>query len=114
MFENPFSSKGRIRRTEYGLSYIIYAAAAGVLDFLAERINPIIELALIPVIWFLLAQGAKRCHDRDNTGWYQIIPFYIIWMIFADGDIGYNRYGPNPKGIGNDDENDDIGKHLVE
>ena len=26
MFQNPFSAKGRIRRLEYGLSYLIYVA----------------------------------------------------------------------------------------
>ena len=49
--------------------------------------------------YFLIAQGAKRCHDRGNTGWYQLIPFYGLWMLFGDGDIGTNNYGANPKGI---------------
>jgi uncharacterized membrane protein YhaH (DUF805 family) len=65
-------------------------------------------------IWFFLAQGAKRCHDRGNSGWYLLIPFYFLWMLFADGEIGQNDFGPNPKGIGNDDISDDLGKHLIE
>jgi uncharacterized membrane protein YhaH (DUF805 family) len=59
-----------------------------------------------------LAQGAKRCHDRGNSGWYLLIPFYVFWMLFADSDIGANEYGLNPKGIGNDNEIDEIGKYL--
>jgi uncharacterized membrane protein YhaH (DUF805 family) len=55
-------------------------------------------ITLVPFLWFILAQGCKRCHDRNNSGWYQIIPFYGLWMLFADGDIGENDYGPNPKG----------------
>ncbi|MDR0798218.1 MAG: DUF805 domain-containing protein, partial [Dysgonamonadaceae bacterium] len=55
-------------------------------------------------LWFLWAQGAKRCHDRDRTGWYQMIPFYFLWLIFADGEYGENDYGPNPKGLGNYEE----------
>ena len=58
-------------------------------------------ILLIPVYWFLLAQGAKRCHDRGNSGWYQIIPFYNLWMLFADSEKGVNDYGLNPKGIEN-------------
>jgi uncharacterized membrane protein YhaH (DUF805 family) len=43
----------------------------------------------------MLAQGAKRCHDRGNSGWYQLIPFYSLWMLFAEGDQQANSYG-NP------------------
>ena len=56
-------------------------------------------LLLIPVYWFTWAQGAKRCHDRGNSGWFQIIPFYGLWMLFGDGEIGDNEYGSNPKGL---------------
>jgi uncharacterized membrane protein YhaH (DUF805 family) len=114
MFQNPFSFEGRIRRTEYGLSLIIYIAAAVAIGFLSEKISPIFGLLYIGAIWVFWAQAAKRCHDRGNTGWYQIIPFYGLWMLFADSDIGENSYGPNPKGIGNNEPIDDIGKHLVE
>jgi uncharacterized membrane protein YhaH (DUF805 family) len=50
----------------------------------------------------MLAQGAKRCHDRGNSGIWQIIPFYGLWMLFADGDLGRNEYGANPKGLNYD------------
>lgn len=64
---------------------------------------------LIPALWFLFAQGCKRSHDRGNSGWYQIIPFYTLWLIFADGDIGENQFGPNPKNIGNGNSINEIG-----
>ena len=54
-------------------------------------------LAIIPMLWFLWAQGAKRCHDMDKNGWFQIIPFYVLWMIFIEGDSFLNKYGDNPK-----------------
>ena len=115
MFKTPFSFEGRIRRTEFGLSYIIYIVAAGIISALMEisEATSFLGLGFIPVIWFLIAQGAKRCHDRGNSGWYQIIPFYVFWMLFADSDVGQNEYGANPKGIGNTDEIDEIGQHLV-
>jgi FHS family L-fucose permease-like MFS transporter len=98
MFQSPFSFDGRIRRTEYALSYIIYMVAYGIINALAMSMSsPFIYLAIIPVAWFIIAQGAKRCHDRDNSGWYQIIPFYMFWMIFADSEVGVNEYGENPK-----------------
>jgi uncharacterized membrane protein YhaH (DUF805 family) len=101
MFKNPFSFEGRIRRTEYGLSIIIIFAAAiiiGLVIGFAGLGEGIMYILLIPVYWFMFAQGAKRCHDRANSGWFQIIPFYGLWMLFADSDDGSNEYGENPKG----------------
>ena len=64
----------------------------------------ILPLAFIPLLWFIWAQGAKRCHDRGNSGLYLFIPFYFIFMLFGDSERGNNAYGANPKGQGNQDE----------
>ena len=119
MFKNPFSFRGRIRRTEYGLSSLLYFVFAFVLQFFVddssanqEMFSIIFLIIYIPLLWLMLAQGAKRCHDRGNTGWFQIIPFYGFWMLFADGESGINKYGANPKGVGNLDEIDEIGNYL--
>jgi uncharacterized membrane protein YhaH (DUF805 family) len=96
MFAAPFSFKGRIRRTEYGLSFVIYILAYGIIIGLIKA-SSFFGLAYFPLIWFLWAQGAKRCHDRGNSGWYQIIPFYFFWMLFAEGSKNSNDYGNSPK-----------------
>ena len=99
MFSSPFSFDGRIRRTEYGISFIIYVIAAAFVNAIVESGEvPIIGLAYIPMLWFLWAQGAKRCHDVGNNGWWQIIPFYVFWLLFQVGQPGLNEYGQNPKG----------------
>ena len=98
MFRNPFSFNGRIRRLEYGISVIIFYIMNNIFVALATE-EPLLIILLIPSLWFTWAQGAKRCHDRGNSGFYQIIPFYGFWMLFAEGDIGSNEYGENPKGI---------------
>lgn len=98
MFSSPFSFDGRIRRLEYGISFIIVVIVNAFLDELVKSgETPIIGLAFIPILWFLWAQGAKRCHDMGKSGWYQIIPFYVFWLIFAKGESGNNKYGVNPK-----------------
>ena len=113
MFKKPFSFEGRIRRTEYGLSYLIYlfvyVVGATIMAQLSEYFSLVLLVLWIPLLWFLLAQGTKRCHDRGNSGWYQIIPFYGLWMLFGDSDYGPNEYGENPKGKGNHDDIDEIG-----
>jgi uncharacterized membrane protein YhaH (DUF805 family) len=96
MFAAPFSFDGRIRRTEYGISLIIYVVAYYFILSISKDV-PIFGLSFIPMIWFLWAQGAKRCHDRNASGWFQLIPFYALWMLFAEGDALTNSYGPNPK-----------------
>ncbi|WP_378174661.1 DUF805 domain-containing protein [Aquimarina sp. SS2-1] len=102
MFKNPFSFSGRIRRLEYGLSYIIFLASFFLLGVITEIIpeaESLIILMTIPSYWFLLAQGAKRCHDLGNSGFFQIIPFYGLFMLFGEGNYGANKYGYNPKEI---------------
>jgi uncharacterized membrane protein YhaH (DUF805 family) len=96
MFKQPFSFDGRIRRTELCLSYLIYGFVVGILSAVAAG-SPVFLILYIPAIWFLWAQNAKRCHDRGNSGWWQLIPFYSLWLMFADGMPGINEYGPNPK-----------------
>lgn len=105
MFRNPFSFSGRIRRTEYGLSMIICFFVNLLMQVMmgvatesnAEALLVLYLIMLIPYCWFIWAQGAKRCHDRGNSGWYQIIPFYGFWMLFAEGEAGSNEYGNSPK-----------------
>jgi len=110
MFENPFSFNGRIRRKEYAISVTFYLAAyfhmLGYLRSPFEQLNsPAVALVVaIPALWFLWAQGAKRSHDLGNSGWYQLIPFYIFWLLFQDGQPGSNEYGLNPKGDKSDME----------
>jgi uncharacterized membrane protein YhaH (DUF805 family) len=117
MFKNPFSFEGRIRRLEYGLSHIIGTFALYFVAFIILGISSnngndngmgILMVFYVPYFWFIWAQGAKRCHDLGHSGWYQIIPFYGLWMLFADGDTGENEYGPNPKGIGNKKNSDTL------
>ena len=117
MFQKTFSFNGRIRRIEYGLSYLMYFVGLGCVSLINNSSEPTLLLLfrailVIPLCWYILAHGAKRCHDRGNSGWWQLIPFYVLWMLFADSVIGENGYGPNPKGIGNVDLVAEIGNEI--
>ena len=97
MFKAPFSFSGRIRRSEYWISYLLQFPLGVVWAIIVDKAPGLGLLALVPLLWFGLAQGTKRCHDRGNPGIFMIIPFYVLWMLFADSEPGTNEYGPNPK-----------------
>lgn len=107
-----FSFKGRVGRMEYWvtlfggmlvclLPLIIMGGYAGV-----NFSNSLFAFA--GMLWAFLyyyiayAVGAKRCHDLEHSGWYQIIPFYCLFMLFAPGDEGDNEYGKENDGISMD------------
>ena len=95
MFRAPFYSNGRIGRVEYILSLLIFIGAYLIcnLTFGAPSNNGVYAIILI-ILWvFMLMQGAKRCHDIGNSGWWQLIPLYFIWLMIAKGDDGENEYG---------------------
>lgn len=102
MFSRPFRFSGRIRALEYALSYIFYIAYCFLLGIIfgpdEGLSNALYDILWFPALIWILSQGTMRCHDRGHSGWYQIIPFYWLWMIFGDGDAFENEYGPDPKG----------------
>jgi uncharacterized membrane protein YhaH (DUF805 family) len=88
MFKKPFSFKGRIRRTEFGLSYLIY--------FFGTMLT--LGFGIVITLPFILAQAAKRSHDIGNSGWFILIPIYNpFFLLFAEGETESNEYGENPK-----------------
>jgi uncharacterized membrane protein YhaH (DUF805 family) len=106
MFKNIFSFDGRIRRTEFGITFIIYLVCYLILLYLVKSGTGfgILGLAFIPLAWFVWAQAAKRCHDLGNSGWWQLIPFYGLWLLFQEGQKGENEYGEDPKERFNPDQ----------
>ena len=95
-----FSFSGRIGRTAYGLSLIICTLLSILIliSILQTKGNTaFLVLLYIPIGWFALAQGAKRCHDLGNSGWFLWIPFYYLVLLFGKGDKEANYYGESPK-----------------
>lgn len=106
MFKNPFSFDGRIRRTEYGISVIIYAVCYSIINVIITAMASssdssgavfVFFIFTLPLLFFSFAQGAKRCHDLGHNGWWQLIPFYGLWLLFQEGQFGTNQYGEDPK-----------------
>ncbi len=104
MFKAPFSFDGRIKRTEFGITFLIRCAIfVFVTEMNAETGTKLWGLLYIPVLWFIWAQGAKRCHDLNKSGWWQIIPFYFLWLLFERGNPWPNQYDSHEVFYGADD-----------
>lgn len=111
LFTNVFSFDGRIRKTEYWLSWwlflILPLVDSGVSYFFAPH-KKLFEvgigriIALITFIWwviFMAFQNTKRLHDIGKSGWKQLLfPSFIYDAEYKEGDKGDNKYGPDPRG----------------
>ena len=97
-----FTSRGRASRSEYLITIIIVSLAGlstgDISEYASENIIVALLLFAISIflIWVGFAVGARRCHDLGHNGFWQLIPFYVIWMAFVKGTDGENEYGPDP------------------
>ena len=99
-FQKPFSHKGRIARLEYFIVFLIFSAIYLLLSIISySNYNEFIALLLLVIyfvnLYFLIVNTAKRCHDIGKSGWWQLIPFFGIYLFFAPGHMVKNEYG-NP------------------
>ena len=98
MFKNLFSFDGRIRRTEFGLSFIIFYIIFNFLDEVFNFNRSFSLIFFIPIFIFYFAQSAKRSHDIGESGWLSLIPLYNPFLLlFKEGNVGENVYGEDPK-----------------
>ena len=114
-----FSFDGRINRAAYWLWYFVPAVGltivAAILDQVAGTfyyLDPETPIGLIGLavgiflLWPMIAAGTKRLHDRNKSGWLQLIYliplfgaiFMFIYLGFLKGNAGDNRFGPDPLG----------------
>ena len=98
---------GRARRAEFWMfalinfiiSIVLYGIGAAI--GVGQALEGLYSLAvLVPSI----AVAARRLHDTNRSGWWQLIALTVIGIIpliifyAQDSDPGPNQYGPNPKG----------------
>lgn len=71
-----------------------------------EILATVLDLALIIPS---LAIGARRLHDINKSGWWQLLSFipiigWIVLIVWAatKGEAGTNKYGPDPRTVPHD------------
>ncbi|MDO8805564.1 MAG: DUF805 domain-containing protein [Elusimicrobiota bacterium] len=97
---------GRAHREEYWGFFLVYFVIYLVLLLLGKTTG----LSFIGLLFSLgtllpsLAAGARRLHDTDRTGWWQlicIIPILgvivLLVLLAQEGQAGENQYGADPR-----------------
>ena len=107
-----FSYKGRISRKTYWCAVamwnLVFWICIAVVFFSFESRSFIVTVPFALLLLLLFYVGypmrVKRWHDRDKSGWWELIGFIPIigvwWLIiecgFLKGTEGSNRFGPDP------------------
>jgi uncharacterized membrane protein YhaH (DUF805 family) len=111
-----FSFRGRIARRTWWLGYFLPILGLSILAFLVDAMlglvvwpeggGPVQLIVGLATLVGGLAGGAKRWHDRDCSGWWQLVLLIPaigwLWNLvavgFLRGNPGPNRFGPDPLG----------------
>ena len=104
-YKNYANFNGRASRSDYWWVYLFFIIIVFALLFLAGlmgRAGGIISIILI--IFYIgsivpmIALACRRMHDSDKSGWFQLIPFYNLYLAIIKGTDGPNRFGEDPLG----------------
>ena len=99
---------GRASRSEYWY-FALFATLIGIISipldiaiFPNDDWGPIGTMIAIAVFLPEIAVGARRLHDVNRSGWWQLIALTVIgiipllyWLI-KKSDVGDNNHGSNP------------------
>lgn len=122
--DNYANFKGRARRKEFWYFALVNMIIGLILKFADNMLGTTTDgegilgaiyslIVLVPSI----AVGVRRLHDVGKSGWFWLLWFIPIigWIILlvwncTDSEPGENQWGKNPKGIGNLDDINTIGR----
>ncbi len=98
-----FSVEGRLNRTGYFLRMLILFPVGFAGSVLIDHVPVMGFPLLLAASAVLFLQAAKRLHDLNQSGWLVIlwlVPVVNVglglWLLFAPGADGPNRFGPQP------------------
>lgn len=121
---------GRARRKEFWMFSLFHAIIVFTLIFLGASDfffdyyseNTFGTLSIILILYIIatfipnLAVTVRRLHDTGKSGWFYLVVFIpyvgnliLLILVCFDSQYGKNKWGDNPKGLGNLDEISQIG-----
>jgi uncharacterized membrane protein YhaH (DUF805 family) len=85
---------GRARRAEYWWFFLFVLLGSAIASLVSVRLYALFGLAtLVP----LLAAGARRLHDTNRSGWWQLlwlVPFGFILVVIYQIEKGAAELNP--------------------
>jgi uncharacterized membrane protein YhaH (DUF805 family) len=101
VLQNYANFKGRARRKEYWMFFLVNIIIASILGFvtglISENLKIIGNIYSLAVLVPGIAVAVRRVQDVDKEWWNILIPFYNIYLLCQDGTVGPNQYGADPK-----------------
>ena len=111
--DNYANFMGRARRQEYWMFAFVNLIIMLILNTI-DRVVFSADIAILSSIYGLailipgIAVAVRRLHDTDRSGWWALLglipivgTIILIVIMCFDSTPGTNRFGPNPKHIGN-------------
>ena len=100
--------QGRAKRPEFWwfmLALALVTVVAALIDAASGNRSILEALVTLATIVPSLSVGARRLHDCDRSGWWQLLSLVpligtivlIVWWA-QPGNVGPNRFGPPPAG----------------
>lgn len=99
-FQKYVDFSGRAKRPEFWWFFLFCFLAALTLEYVNSGLSWVFSLAtFLPSI----AVGARRLHDTNKSGWFQliwIVPILgwiaMVYLLVQEGDATHNQYGEPP------------------
>lgn len=123
-FRKLFVVSGRASRAEYWWAHLVFLFLLGLVPRLAfkwlENLNftgtsgfliigyliffmtVFLAIMLVLMVVFMTGLNARRLHDINRSGWWQLLfltgigYFFLVYWWSKKGDVGDNRFGPEP------------------
>jgi uncharacterized membrane protein YhaH (DUF805 family) len=94
-----FSFRGRIGRREYWSAAfkfaVVFAVAGMVIEYVAKEHVWIACFIMFSLFWPAFAIQTKRWHDRNKSGWWNLIILIpIVGYIWASIELGFIKGTP--------------------
>ena len=102
------SFEGRINRQPYAQFILVIWVLSAILGWMVDSSTSGLLAVLVGIISLVMAIsaisfGVRRLHDLDKSGWWVLIAlipivgfFFQLYLLFAKGTDGYNRFGEDP------------------
>lgn len=87
---------GRASRNEYIPVFILCVTVQRVCEKATSSIGVCLAISILAAV-ALIVESTRRLHDIGRSGWWQLVPFYSLVLLFSKGDEGPNAYGPDPR-----------------